>query len=63
MARQVEISLEVQYVPMDEIQTATWRVGNLLLLNILKGDICDAPGGESLPIYIGQLWEVQHEPG
>jgi hypothetical protein len=30
---------------MDEIQTAAWRAGLLLLLDFLKGEICDVTSG------------------
>jgi hypothetical protein len=41
MACQVDISLEVRFVPMDEIQVAAWRAGLLLLLNYFIERNCD----------------------
>ena len=59
MACQVSVSLEVRYVPMGEVQTAAWRGGLLLLLNILMEGNCDVTSGESLPIFIDQACEVE----
>ncbi len=45
-ARQVDIIVEVHYVPMDEVQAAAWRASILLLLEFLREEICDGRDGQ-----------------
>jgi hypothetical protein len=59
MACRVKVSLEVRFIPMNDVQSITWYAGLLLLLNILKSEICDVASGDSLPIFIEQGTEVQ----
>jgi hypothetical protein len=53
------IELKVEFVPLPpELETA-WHASLLLLLNILKSDICDVTRCESSPIFIVQTCKVQ----